>query len=345
MENIELDNNIFKITGGAFSDMIKRVNTYITDHHEVPKDVFVTADHKQGWFTYSKYEEIKARWDKLVTAEKPIPDYVWSTEPQDASTETKTEPEPQVTVPPIIPIEPVAKPTVKPEPTKTVPQSQPITLQKGSSGSSVKTLQNLCNVHGFLDLNYHILAEDGTFGAMTESAVKKFQAIAGIKQDGIFGSVSQSAMTNYIKQNPLNSFITILSNRLATKITNMQMLYKGGQKKGKYRGYDNCQMSDIAATNEIVLDGINCCNSDRLVQRCVDEFNAQGKNYALNKRHVSCKKANGAEGEGHYDSLIIGEEFTKLTLYDFAEAIAGHGGWGSSMCIYGLKVLQDNVNL
>ncbi|MFN6534761.1 MAG: peptidoglycan-binding domain-containing protein [Nostoc sp. EkiNYC01] len=56
------------------------------------------------------------------------------------------------------------------------------TLQLGSTGDDVKTVQKSLNVHGFGSLT-----EDGIFGAKTESAVKKYQTNHGLSADGIVG--------------------------------------------------------------------------------------------------------------------------------------------------------------
>lgn len=55
------------------------------------------------------------------------------------------------------------------------------TIKKGSKGDYVELLQELLNVKGIQT------TVDGDFGLLTESSVKKFQAIHGLTMDGIVG--------------------------------------------------------------------------------------------------------------------------------------------------------------
>ena len=68
-------------------------------------------------------------------------------------------------------------------------------LKKGSTGSDVKTLQELLNQFGAA------LAVDGDFGSKTESAVKAFQKKAGLKQDGKYGDQTHAALMAAIADN------------------------------------------------------------------------------------------------------------------------------------------------
>ncbi|MBQ3760380.1 MAG: peptidoglycan-binding protein [Clostridia bacterium] len=60
-------------------------------------------------------------------------------------------------------------------------------LKNGSTGTDVKTLQELLNQLGAS------LTVDGIFGNKTEAAVIAFQKKAGIKQDGKYGDQSHAA--------------------------------------------------------------------------------------------------------------------------------------------------------
>jgi polysaccharide deacetylase family sporulation protein PdaB len=62
--------------------------------------------------------------------------------------------------------------------------SYPGLLKIGSSGSSVKTLQQALSNKGYS------LSVDGVFGPMTQSAVKSYQSSQGITVDGVVGSVT-----------------------------------------------------------------------------------------------------------------------------------------------------------
>lgn len=61
-------------------------------------------------------------------------------------------------------------------------------LQKGSKGKQVKTLQRLLNAFG------HNLDVDGSFGSLTQSALKAYQKTYGLEVDGICGSQSWKSL-------------------------------------------------------------------------------------------------------------------------------------------------------
>ncbi|MFI5953294.1 peptidoglycan-binding protein [Cryptosporangium sp. NPDC051539] len=64
----------------------------------------------------------------------------------------------------------------------TYTNSQP-TLQRGSSGTAVRQVQ--CELNYSMD-NVEI-AQDGSFGATTDSTVRRFQRCLGLPVDGIVG--------------------------------------------------------------------------------------------------------------------------------------------------------------
>ena len=64
-------------------------------------------------------------------------------------------------------------------------------LSKGSKGASVKALQILLIGNGFSCGSY---GADGSFGAATDSAVRKFQKTNGLVVDGIVGSATWSKL-------------------------------------------------------------------------------------------------------------------------------------------------------
>ena len=63
------------------------------------------------------------------------------------------------------------------------------TLRFGSSGDTVRILQRL-----LLSNNYFI-GVDGSFGAVTETAVKAFQEQRGLVADGIVGPITWRELT------------------------------------------------------------------------------------------------------------------------------------------------------
>lgn len=60
-------------------------------------------------------------------------------------------------------------------------------LCKGSKGDSVRALQALLNGYGYTDATEKALALDGSFGAATLYALKKYQDANGLEVDGICG--------------------------------------------------------------------------------------------------------------------------------------------------------------
>ncbi|GHO94500.1 hypothetical protein KSF_045480 [Reticulibacter mediterranei] len=92
-------------------------------------------------------------------------------------------------VPPTPTPRPTPTPTPKPKPTPT-PTPKPVcpaTIQSGSTGSLVKTLQQDLNSRGMKGQDGKALAVDGDFGPNTQYAVKSWQKKAGIDVDGIVG--------------------------------------------------------------------------------------------------------------------------------------------------------------
>jgi peptidoglycan hydrolase-like protein with peptidoglycan-binding domain len=63
------------------------------------------------------------------------------------------------------------------------------TLRFGNSGESVRVLQRLLRSNGYP------VTIDGSFGALTESAVRAFQARRGLTTDGIVGPVTWRELT------------------------------------------------------------------------------------------------------------------------------------------------------
>lgn len=73
------------------------------------------------------------------------------------------------------------------------------TLKRGSTGSQVKKLQRNLNKLGYTDSNKAELEVDGSFGASTLEALKKFQKKNGLTVDGVYGSASYAKMKTLIK--------------------------------------------------------------------------------------------------------------------------------------------------
>ena len=69
------------------------------------------------------------------------------------------------------------------------------TLKRGSKGADVKALQEF-----LLQLGYSLprYGADGDFGGETETAIKRFQARAGLTQDGVYGSDTHKALMDAV---------------------------------------------------------------------------------------------------------------------------------------------------
>ncbi|MET8677989.1 peptidoglycan-binding domain-containing protein [Streptomyces sp. NPDC004647] len=65
------------------------------------------------------------------------------------------------------------------------------TLKRGSSGEAVKQAQCYLN----LSMDGDKLAEDGSFGPVTDAATRRFQKCADITVDGIIGAQTWSFLT------------------------------------------------------------------------------------------------------------------------------------------------------
>ena len=80
---------------------------------------------------------------------------------------------------------PTTSPTDTPKPTKAPTR----TLKKNFTGEDVKQLQQ-----ALIDLGYLNDAADGTFGANTQEAVTRFQAVNGLSADGLAGVKTQELL-------------------------------------------------------------------------------------------------------------------------------------------------------
>ena len=69
------------------------------------------------------------------------------------------------------------------------------TLKKGSKGTDVKALQEFLLQLGYTLPKY---GSDGDFGGETETAIKRFQARAGLAQDGVYGSDTHKALMDAV---------------------------------------------------------------------------------------------------------------------------------------------------
>lgn len=93
--------------------------------------------------------------------------------------------------PPTKPVDPSPTPD---EPVATVKITQ--TLKKGSKGTEVKILQEF-----LIEGEYLTGKADGSFGPMTETAVKKFQVEYKLTADGIVGGNTRTTINEILASN------------------------------------------------------------------------------------------------------------------------------------------------
>ena len=91
---------------------------------------------------------------------------------------------------------------------------QPV-LRKGSSGPSVKALQQKLNTLGGYGLTV-----DGSFGAKTDAAVRSYQAGVGVGVDGVVGSktwskLESNAKPTVLRQGASGADVKFMQQRLA----------------------------------------------------------------------------------------------------------------------------------
>ena len=121
------------------------------------------------------------------------------------------------------------------------------TLQKGSKGDCVKTLQTRLNkMRELLKLDFAKLDVDGDFGNNTLSAVKAFQSARKLTVDGIVGKNTWEAISiNYGdvngdgKVNVLDSQVVLKSSVGKTKLTSAQNKAADMNADGKVNAADS----------------------------------------------------------------------------------------------------------
>jgi peptidoglycan hydrolase-like protein with peptidoglycan-binding domain len=100
-----------------------------------------------------------------------------------------------------------------------------VILKKGSSGDSVKKLQQ-----NLKTLKFYNGAIDGVFGSKTEEAVIKFQSQNAVKADGVVGDETQAAIERavWISKRP-----TLKQGSQGEEVRNLQGLLHGAIEIGQ----------------------------------------------------------------------------------------------------------------
>ena len=133
---------------------------------------------------------------------------------------------------------PTAAPTDTPVPTGAPTR----TLKKNSTGEDVKRLQQ-----ALIDLGYLADAADGTFGANTQEAVIRFQAVNGLSADGLAGVKTQELLYSgaalSADQAPKPDFLVLVNrqhklgkNDAPTDLVTLESVLSSNIVKVKYSG-------------------------------------------------------------------------------------------------------------
>jgi len=93
----------------------------------------------------------------------------------------------QTPLPPAIP---------QPPPAPGFPPFPGVLLRRGSTGTNVRTLQEMLNNSRRLYSAVPSVTVDGNFGPLTENSVRTFQRFAGLTVDGIVGPITWNALRN-----------------------------------------------------------------------------------------------------------------------------------------------------
>jgi hypothetical protein len=124
-----------------------------------------------------------------------VPAPIATEKPSTNENPAKHDPAPTQVPPTKAPAPTQVPPTKAPAPTPTpTPRTCPPTIQYGSQGTWVKTLQQKLNTLGWRDQEGKVLLVDGIFGSRTQYAVKNFQAAHAPPVDGVVGPITWSAL-------------------------------------------------------------------------------------------------------------------------------------------------------
>lgn len=128
------------------------------------------------------------------------------------------------------------------------------TVQNGSTGSDVKTLQTMLNT-----VSNAGLTVDGKFGANTQAAVKKFQSANGLTADGICGAKTWAALTT--QYNAIKSYSTVRNGSSGNDVRTLQTMLNavsnaGLTVDGKFGANTQAAVKKFQSANGLAADGI-----------------------------------------------------------------------------------------
>jgi peptidoglycan hydrolase-like protein with peptidoglycan-binding domain len=126
------------------------------------------------------------------------------------------------------------------------------TVQNGSQGHPIRTLQFLLRAHG------HTLTVDGIFGPATEAAVKAFQTSKGMTADGIMNAKSWSTLIIQVKKGSAGDAVRAVQEEFQFRAGEPGQGLKvdgvfGPQTDSTVRGFQHALSLDIPS---VVVDGI-----------------------------------------------------------------------------------------
>lgn len=178
----------------------------------------------------------------------------------------------------------------------------------GSSGSDVKTLQEMLNNNGYsLDV-------DGNFGPKTQAAVKDYQKKNSLAVDGIVGSNTWGTLTKAANTSNTAPAATTTAPTYENKayqpsdavtqaeaLLNQQMQQKPGAYQSAYQGQLNDIVNQILNREQFSYD----LNSDALYQQYADQYATRGK---LASMDVMGQAAAMTGGYGNSYAQSVGQQ-------------------------------------
>ncbi|WP_204152220.1 peptidoglycan-binding protein [Leptolyngbya sp. CCY15150] len=138
--------------------------------------------------------------------------------------------------------------------------SQALVLRRGASGAPVERLQRALQ-----DLGYYDGPITGFFGALTETAVRQFQADSGLPTDGIVGASTETALfgtpvapaatapastSGFIRRGSTGAQVVALQERLAA------LGYYTGGIDGDFGAGTDTALRAFQSRNNLTVDGI-----------------------------------------------------------------------------------------
>lgn len=117
------------------------------------------------------------------------------------------------------------------------------TVRRGDSGERVRTVQYLLRQHG------HSLTVDGSFGPITESAVKAFQQSRGLYADGVVGGSTWTALIVTVRNGSTGEAVKGVQSQLNTRGYGLVV-------DGVFGSKTEAAVRDFQTKKGLVVDGV-----------------------------------------------------------------------------------------